>query len=371
MEIAEKEYRELQERLKTLEKAAEDRKHADLILQKHYRALKLLGKANHTLMHTPDERSLLQAICNIAVEAGYSLAWAGYAENDENKTVRPVSHSGDKGGYLASIDISWADTERGRGPTGTAIRTGKPTICKSSQDDPHYALWQKAAKESNLGSSIALPLVIDGRSIGALNIYAKEPDAFDSEEVKVLTDLADDLAYGISAIRCRTEQITSKDNRRIAETKYRNIMDNMLEGFQVISPDWRYIYLNDTAAAHSKKSREELLGKTMMEVYPGIERTDMFARLKECMEKRTSHKMENEFAFPDGAKGYFELCIAPVPEGVFVLSLDITERKLAEEQLKKKLAELERYYNVTMGREDRVIELKREIKELKKRLGEA
>lgn len=103
-----------------------------------------------------------------------------------------------------------------------------------------------------------------------------------------------------------------------------------MEGFQLISYDWRYLYVNDAVVKQSKYSREELLGKTMMEKYPGIEKTHMFSVLQRCMQERVSAQLDNEFRFPDGSLGCFELRIHPVPEGLFILSIDISERKKAE-----------------------------------------
>src|SRR5665213_155581 len=90
------------------------------------RALMMAVAANHALMQSTDEIQLLQNICNIAVEiGGYRMAWIGYAEHDEAKSIRPVSHAGSETGYLETANISWGDSERGRGPGGTAIRTGQ------------------------------------------------------------------------------------------------------------------------------------------------------------------------------------------------------------------------------------------------------
>ncbi len=113
-----------------------------------------------------------------------------------------------------------------------------------------------------------------------------------------------------------------------------NVLDNLLEGCQIISPDWRYLYVNDAFVKQARQSKERLLGRTMMEVYPGIEKTAMFAVLKRCMEEHQPHMMENEFIFPDESKGWFELRFKRVSEGVFILSMDITERKQMEEALR-------------------------------------
>ncbi|MCO6498876.1 MAG: PAS domain-containing sensor histidine kinase [Vicingus serpentipes] len=114
-----------------------------------------------------------------------------------------------------------------------------------------------------------------------------------------------------------------------------SVFDNMLEGVQIINPDFEYVYVNDTVAKHGKSSKEQLLGKKMMDIYPGIEHTQMFDLLKKCMNERINQKMINEFDFPDGSKGYFDLIMNPVSEGVLIMSIDITEQKRMENELRK------------------------------------
>jgi len=122
---------------------------------------------------------------------------------------------------------------------------------------------------------------------------------------------------------------------------YRNILDNMLEGVQIIGFDWRYLYINDAVAKHGRYSKEELLGHTMMEKYPGIEQTELFTMMEECMKSRVARRLENEFAYPDNSKGWFDLNIEPVPEGLMILSIDVTERKKAEKKIMKLNATLD------------------------------
>ncbi len=120
-----------------------------------------------------------------------------------------------------------------------------------------------------------------------------------------------------------------------SEERYRNTLDDMMEGFQIIGYDWRYLYVNKAVVRHAGRTRKQLLGKTMMECYPEIEKTEMFSVLQRSMKERTSHRMEDEFTFPDGSERWFKLSIQPVPEGILVLSEDITERKLSKEALQK------------------------------------
>lgn len=107
----------------------------------------------------------------------------------------------------------------------------------------------------------------------------------------------------------------------------RRALDCLREGFQVIGFDWTYVYLNPAAARHGRRAAGDLIGKPITEAYPGIERTPVFALMRECMERRTSHVLENEFPFPDGTAHWFEVRIQPVPEGICVYSADIDARK--------------------------------------------
>lgn len=122
-----------------------------------------------------------------------------------------------------------------------------------------------------------------------------------------------------------------------AEKRYRTTLDNMMEGCQIINFNYKLIYINDAAVKQIHKSRQELVGRTIMEIYPGIEKTEFFIHLKKCLEERSAHYLENDFTYSDGSSGWFQYALEPVPEGVFILSTDITkERKLNEELIKHK-----------------------------------
>jgi len=113
----------------------------------------------------------------------------------------------------------------------------------------------------------------------------------------------------------------------VHEDPIRLALDCLAEGFQIIGPDWRYVYVNPAAARHGQRDAVALIGKTMPDAYPGIDRTPLFAVLRECMEQRVSRQIENEFIFPDGSSRWFELRIRPVPAGICIYSADIEDRK--------------------------------------------
>ncbi len=183
------------------------RKRAEIELRRVNRALKVLGESSQAMARATEERGFLAEVSRMLVAVGgYRLAWIGFAQEDERKSVVPVAQAGFEEGYLEAIKITWADTQKGRGPTGTAIRTGRPAICKNILGDPQFVPWREEAVRRGYGSSIALPIRMSGNVIGALNIYAKEPDAFDAEEVNLLEELAGDLSYGLTALRDKSEK---------------------------------------------------------------------------------------------------------------------------------------------------------------------
>jgi len=114
---------------------------------------------------------------------------------------------------------------------------------------------------------------------------------------------------------------------------YHSTFENLLEGCQVMDFNWRYIYLNRSAEIHSRKLKEDLIGKTFTETYPGVETTEVYAKIRQCLEERVSSRMVNRFVYPDEKAGWFLLSIHPVPEGAMIFSFDITVRIETERQL--------------------------------------
>jgi PAS domain S-box-containing protein len=139
-----------------------------------------------------------------------------------------------------------------------------------------------------------------------------------------------------------TERKRAEDALRKTEERYRSTLDTILEGCQLLDFDWRYLYLNPAAAQQNRRPNTELLGHKMPDMWPGIETTQVFAQLRRCMEQRIIVHSENEFEFPDGHKGWFDVRAQPVPEGIFVLSVDISERRRAEQALRELNESLER-----------------------------
>jgi diguanylate cyclase (GGDEF)-like protein len=176
------------------------------------RALKLLSDCNMALVRAEDEHKLLTEVCQLIIgSGGYLLAWVGFAEQDEAKTIRSLADADHEQDYLDSMDVTWADTECGHGPTGTAIRTGVTDINQDYLSNPRMIPWRDAAIRHGYRSSIALPLAGEQGVLGALTIYAPDPNAFNPDEIKLLEELADNLAYGVVTLRARAERMQAEE----------------------------------------------------------------------------------------------------------------------------------------------------------------
>jgi PAS domain S-box-containing protein len=194
-----------------------ERKKAEEALRKLNSHLRAISNSNQALMHAADESEFTQEVCNIIInDCGYSLVWVGFAENDKAKSVRPVAFAGFDKEYINALRVTWDEkSERGRGPTGTAIRTGKPYICKNMRSDPNFKPWRAQAADRGYTASLALPLAsFEGETFGALNIYSKDASPFTDDEVKLLTELANDFAYGIVMLRLRKERDQTEETLR-------------------------------------------------------------------------------------------------------------------------------------------------------------
>jgi PAS domain S-box-containing protein len=218
---------------------------AEDALKKINRAARLLGESSRVLMDSADERMLLQGICDLAVASGgYRMAWVGTAEHDAGQTVKPVARSGKGLDYLDDTLMSWADDPSGQGPCGIAIRSRLPVCNQNFITNPAMAPWRELAIEHGFQSSLGLPLIVDQDVVGVLSLYATEPDAFQKEEVDLLSKLADQLGYGLGAIRARSARDAAQLALQESEFLFRSQFDLGNFGIHITRPDGQWICFN-------------------------------------------------------------------------------------------------------------------------------
>jgi len=188
-----------------------ERKQAEIAIQHANRALATLSAVNKSLVRATGEDELLQSICQAIVkQRGYQLAWVGYKQHDESKSIKIMTRAGHDEGYLDAMRLTWAETERGMEPSGRAIRSGTTQLCQDMANDPSYLLWRDEALKRGYTASIALPLG-NGKVFGILSVYAGEANAFTANEIALLEEMARDLAFGVHSLHVRHERDLAQD----------------------------------------------------------------------------------------------------------------------------------------------------------------
>jgi PAS domain S-box-containing protein len=186
-------------------------------------------------------------------------------------------------------------------------------------------------KEFNL----EIPFILVSGTIGEdTAVTAMKMGAADYLLKDRLGRLGSAVTHALQANQLRAEGRKAEQALHASEKLFRSTLENLMEGCQIVSRDWRYLYLNEIAAGHGQKSVEDLVGRTMQEAFPGIEQTEMFSLLSGAMADGKPRQTDNQFTYKDGSAAWFHLFIQPVPDGLFILSLDITARKQAEEALR-------------------------------------
>lgn len=327
-----------------------ENKRREAQFQRLNRTLTALTRSSEAMLRATEEAAYLQTVCEIIEEnCGHAMVWIGYAENDVGKTVRPVANSGFDAGYLETLKITWADTERGRGPTGTAIRSGRTSTCRSMLADPHFAPWREEALKRGFASSIALPLKTEERCFGAITIYSSQTNSFTEEEVMLLTELADNLAYGIMALRLRIERARVEESLRKSQS--------LLDATQRLAKigGWDYDVVNGQITWTDSLYR--LYGATpntfdpndfpkAREVFLPGDRERIKQAFKDLVKKGIAYDLELDFTSADGRRLWVRFMGQPeLRDGrvvrVFGNIMDITELHEARAAIEEANRDLE------------------------------
>lgn len=309
--------------------------------------LRAISNSNQAIIRATDEEAFLQDACRVLVEdCGYKMVWVGLALDDPEKSVKPVAFSGFDKSYLDSLQVTWADTPRGQGPTGRAVRTGQPQFCTSMKTDERFKPWREEALKRGYESSISLPLKIDQKVIGALTLYSTESAVPSEEEIKLLSEMANDFSQGMKILRIRKE----KEQAEAELERQAALLD--------LSPD--AIFVRDIEGTISFWSRgaeklygwlkEEAIGKNSNDILKTCFSLDYTSILKQIKE---TGKWSGELVHT--AKDGRQLTVQSFWQAIFDLNgdivellesnVDITERKQFEQALERAKVDWERTFD--------------------------
>jgi PAS domain S-box-containing protein len=190
-----------------------DRKLVTLELARTNRALQMLSRCNEALTRMDDESQLLLQVCRLAVDVGgYRMAWVGYAQDDAAHTIMPMAHAGEEGGYLSTIHLTWDPAlQTGAGPAGQTIRSGEVKVSEDITTGANQFYWSSEAMRQGYRSAVFLPLRDSQRTFGLLGLYSGVVEKQGADEIRLLQELADNLAFGIGALRLRQERKNAQE----------------------------------------------------------------------------------------------------------------------------------------------------------------
>jgi PAS domain S-box-containing protein len=320
-----------------LERIITQRKHAEDHIQHLQSVLKAIRNINQLIVHEKNQKKLLQGACDILNQASdYELVWIGLIEED-SKNVLPVAQAGCEEGYLKAIRITWDDSETGKGPTGTAIKTKKPSVIREISADLRFKPWREEAMKRGYASSVAVPIVYEERIFGALTVYATIPDAFDEEEIDLLLEVSQDIAFALHNIEIEDEIKRTKEFLQ-------NVIDNTSDLICTVDLEGNFLSINKAVTDQLGYEAEDLIGKPKIKLV--VDPELFIGTFKEVLEKGSISNFEVQFKRKDGTIADILYSVTLLrdkngnPVAVVGFGKDITERKRADEELQEQRDEI-------------------------------
>ena len=318
-----------------------ERKRTEAQLERVTRARRVMAECNHVLIHAADETGMLESMCRIVVESGgYQMVWVGFATSDSMRPIYPAAHAG-FGDDAPMTGLAWSADGRYHGFMLEVITTGEPHIARDILNDPKYARRRARAVQHGFQSAIALPLKSESAILGAIAMYAREADAFDAEEITLLTELAGDIAYGIGNLRTRIARQQAEQAARENERRFKEFFEQAGVGMTCVSLEGVLVDVNQRFCDMLGYRQDEVIGRPIKDItHPDDYGVGAQFRAKVSQGEMKAASSEKRFIRKDGAVMWARRSLAVArddagnPQYVISVVEDISERKQAEDALR-------------------------------------
>ena len=297
----------------------------------------LLSQANQTIVRVQKREQLFPEVCRVAVEHGqFAMAFVGELAPGSNY-IKPIAWWGREDGYLQQIRISVADEDIGWGPTGTALREGRHFVCNDVANDEGMRPWRDEALKRGYISIAAFPITVQGELRGNFTVFADQPGLFDDETLRVLDEVASDLSFALQTIE-------QEEQRRIVEQAVKRqaeILDQVHDSIITTNLSGYVQKWNKGAEKLFGYTEAEAIGSHISFIYPedGLNQP-LLANGADEAEIRMRKRSGDEF--------YVHVSLSPLrgehdaPVGMIMYSIDVTQRRNAESEVRRLNEELER-----------------------------
>ncbi|MCE1164703.1 MAG: PAS domain S-box protein [Bacteroidetes bacterium] len=303
------------------------------------RTYAVISQIGQMIVRVQNRNELFRKTCDICIEYGkFRMAWIGLID-DSSGVVKPVIWSGYENGYFSEIvNITINEDEKGRGPTGTCIRENRAVYCNDIDTNPMMKPWREFALARDFHSSIALPISLKGKIIGALTMYSSSPSFFDTKEVKLLEQIKDDISYALEYLETAEDKRVTDVLITESEEKYRTLVEISTDAIFLNVRD-RIIYLNSAALKlFGADTMDELIGKSPIILYDHEDKDMIKRRIKKVLSlKGPAPLVEEKIRRLDGKLIDVEVSATPFilrgERAIQVIMRDISEKKQKEKEL--------------------------------------
>ena len=326
-----------------------ERKKAEESVRRLNRTLAMLSDINQAIVRIREPQVLFEQACRIAVEEGhFPLVWVGLVE-DLTQRLQPVASAGKSGDYLEKINITLKDEPKDYCPIDSALRKGEHVICNVIGQAEELAPCQKIALDLGFCSSVSFPLKVLGNIRGTVNFYAEEPHFFDEEEITLLEELAMDISFAMEFAEREAERKKAEAALRESEEQFRAIFEVASIGIaQADISTGQWLRVNQKMCAITGYSAEEMLEMRVPDItHPEDRHHDWEAFQRVVRGEALDYRMEKRYIRKDSSLVWVSVNMTVIrdadgqPLRTIATIEDITERKRAEEDIKRLNEELE------------------------------
>ncbi len=313
------------------------RKQAEVHLNSLNRTYALLSAINQTIVRVREPDKLFEEACRIVVsQGGFRMAWIGLLD-PQTKQVRPVARAGEVDTYVDNLRIVLDDSERGRGPTAIALLTGHHIVVNDIATDPRMAPWRTDALRLGYRSSAFFPFIVAGELLGTFNLYASEPHFFNEDEIKLLAEMAMDIAFALEFIEQEQQRQQAEEQILLLSRVVEQTDDLVL----ITNVSGVIEYVNPSFERRVGYTSAEVIGQTPRILKSGLEKPELYTAVWATILHGESYQSEIRNRKKNGNIYYESKTITPIRDKHGVIThfvstgKDITAYKQAEAALKE------------------------------------
>ncbi len=289
------------------------------------RTYALLSAINQMIIREREPQRIFAAVCQIAVQEGrFRMAWIG-RPNPVAKRIEPVAVAGEARDYLVQFDFKITDDSAC--PTVQAFLKRQPVIINDLAINQLAESWRDIAIQIGYRSSVSFPLLVNGEVYATLSLYADQAGFFDADELRLLNELAQDIAFAI---------VVGQQEAQLRASEQRNhlIVSALPDLVLRLRDDGLVIDVAATPSVFTFAAPEEILNRPIDQVFPSAIGAQYRAALHAAFASGELQTLEYCLSIADRER-FFEARIKANPLGAEAIAIirDITDWRLAEQEL--------------------------------------